>query len=416
MSEVERDEAAAGSAPARAKPARQTTMQQNAHLLSRATMGVTREQWDELRDAPYDDVVDAVLAELDAPQPPDPDGFDAYRPGSIQQLWLERMVSAPYGLAERLTLFWHGHFATSDAKIQNPTHMWAQYRLLRRHCAGSFDVLVKGICRDVAMIFWLDGNSNRKGHANENFARELQELFTLGIGHYTEDDVREVARAFTGWGTQRGAFVFRPAFHDDGTKTIHGETGTFDGDDVVRILLAQPACSAFLATKLWRFFVHPDPKPDDVRWLSSVLREHDFHIKKTLSILFRDARFTDTANHRTLVKGPVDFVVGALRALGLRTVPSWIHGSLDRMGQILFRPPSVKGWTSSTGWLTSGALVERLRVAQRLAALAPLDASSGLAKQVFGGEIPEAIEPALGRVRGRDRIALILGCPEFQLS
>ena len=322
--------------------------------------------------------------------------------------------SAP--LAEKLALFWHGHFATSNAKIQDPQLMWTQYRLFREQGAGSFADLLLAVSRDVAMIRWLDGNANRKGHPNENYAREVQELFTLGRGNYTEGDIREIARAFTGWGSRHHDFVFRAEFHDAGEKTVHGRTGTLGGEDVVKILTDLPACPTFLAGKLLRFFSHPDPTPQEIRSLADVMRTSNLDVRTTLEALFRAPAFRDEERQRVLVRGPVDFVVAALGAAGLEAVPEFVHPSLDRCGQILFRPPSVKGWPQGTGWLSSGAVVERLRLAKRIATQAEDDAVERILETAFEGVAPEGLAPAIESTEGRDRVALVLGCPEFQMA
>lgn len=387
-----------------------------AHLLRRAAFGPDAESWSSWRSLSFDEALDRLLAGLDAPPPEDPPDFDAYVPGAIQQLWLERMRAGTAPLAEKLALFWHGHFATSNAKIQDPQLMWTQYGLFREQGAGRFADLLLAVSRDVAMIRWLDGNANRNGHANENYAREVQELFTLGRGNYTEQDIREVARAFTGWGSRHHDFVFRKQFHDAGEKTIHGEKGPFGGDDVVRILTALPQCATFLAGKLLRAFSHPDPTDEEIDRLATTMRDCDLDIGKTLEALFRAPAFRDPTKQRSLVRGPVDFVIAAVGAAGLDEVPAYVHASLDRCGQILFRPPSVKGWPSGTGWLSSGAVVERLRVAQRIAAEANADAIADIVETAFEGEIPEGLRTAVTSTQGKDRVALVLGCPEFQMA
>ncbi|MCB9825517.1 MAG: DUF1800 domain-containing protein [Planctomycetes bacterium] len=385
-----------------------------AHLLRRTVVAPDAALWAASRGASYDDVVEGLLTQLDAKRPPDPAGFDPYLPGAIQQLWLERMVAGSTPFADRVAFFWHDHFATSDAKIQDPLLMWRQQRLLRDGGGGSWRELLRGVARDVAMIRWLDGNSNRRGHANENFGRELQELFVLGIGRYSEDDVREVARAFTGWGSRHHEFVMRPEFHDDGDKTVHGRTGPFDGDDVIDILLEQPAAAEHLARRLLRWFVTLDPRPEDVSSLADVVRGEDFHLRPVLGYLLRSEAFRDPSCEWALVRSPVDQVVATWRVLGLRALPGWVHASLDRMGQILFRPPSVKGWTQGTGWLSSGALVERLALADRASELALLDGLDAIERLAYGPETPASLVPALAEQGGRDRARLLLGSPEFQ--
>ena len=386
------------------------------HLLRRAGFGPDARTWESWAELPYDDAVDRVLADLDAPPPADPEGFDPYPFGATADLWLKRMREAEIGFAEKLTLFWHGHFATSDAKMQDPGLMWTQYQLLRTKGAGSFRDLVLAISKDVAMIRWLDGNSNRKGHPNENYGRELQELFTLGIGNYTEEDIREVSRAFTGWGSRHHSFVFREHFHDTGTKTIHGKTGAFGGEDVVDILTALPACSRFLATKLLRFFSHLDPSEAQVEELAGVLRNHKLQIRPALAHVFRSPAFRSEAAYRGLVRSPVEFMVGAVRAVGGRAMPTGVDGSLSRMGQVLFHPPSVKGWTAGRGWLSSGAVIERLRSAQLIAKeVAPEASASTIVDVALQQDVPPTLEKVLTEKRGRNRIALVLGGPEFQL-
>lgn len=388
----------------------------NAHLLRRAGFGPSHAHWDALKDLPYEGLVDMALGELGQEAPAEPDGFDVFVPGSIQDVWLERMRTARIGLAEKLAFFWHGHFATSNTKVKDPALMWAQYALFREDGAGRFRDLVLGVSRDVAMIRWLDGNANRKGTPNENYARELQELFTLGIGHYTEQDIREIARAFTGWGSRSHDFVFRPQFHDKGSKNFHGETGAYGGEDVVRIVTGLPRCAAFICTKLLRFFHHPDPTVEEIGELTTAWTSSDGTIRDVLRAMFLAPWFRSARSERVLVTSPVEFAIGALRQTNIDPVPSWLHGSLDRMGQILFRPPSVKGWTRGSGWLSSGGVVERLRVSQRLASLAEgLDAEA-LVARTFPAGVPATLTKALEDATGKDLVTLVLACPENQLA
>jgi uncharacterized protein (DUF1800 family) len=385
------------------------------HLLRRAGFGLAPDDAHELRKLGYRAAARRLLDELDAPAPPDRPGFDPYEPGAIQQAWLDRMAGGAAPLAEKLALFWHGHFATSDAKVQEPFLMWRQYQLFRARGSGRFDALVAQVSRDVAMIRWLDGNANRKGQANENYARELQELFTLGIGNYTEKDIREIARAFTGWGSRHHDFVFEDGFHDHGEKTVHGRTGDLDGDDVVRILAGLPACHAFVATKLLRFFSHGDPTPLEIGEIAGVLAATGGDIRSALFVLFLSPAFLDPRRARALVKSPVQVLVGGLRATGAKGTPLWVHGSLERMGQILFRPPSVKGWPDGTAWLTSAAVVERMKAARRLGEASP-GAAEWIVDLAFDGVAPPALAEALASAEGAERVALALASPEFQLA
>ncbi len=385
------------------------------HLLRRAGFGLAPADAEAYRKLGYRGAVRRLLDELDAPAPADPPAFDAYEPGAIQQVWLDRMVGGQAPLAEKLAFFWHGHFATSNTKIQEPLLMWRQYRLFRTHGGGRFRPLVEKVSRDVAMIRWLDGNANRKGQPNENYARELQELFTLGIGHYTETDIREIARAFTGWGSRHHDFVFTDAFHDHGEKTVHGKKGDFDGDDVVRIVTDLPQCKRFVAGKLLRFFSHEDPTEAEVKEIADVLVRTDGDVRAALFVMFLSPSFLAAGRHRALVKSPVEVLVGALRAVGASSTPLWVHGGLERMGQILFRPPSVKGWPSGTAWLTSAAVVERVKAARRLA-----DAHPGAADRIvdlaFDNVTPGALAERLAAARGKEKTALALASPEYQLA
>ncbi|HEX5137778.1 MAG TPA: DUF1800 domain-containing protein [Planctomycetota bacterium] len=385
------------------------------HLLRRAGFGLAPDDAPLWRKLGYRGAVRRLLDELDEPLPPEPPDFDPYEPGTIQQVWLDRMAGGKAPLAEKLAFFWHGHFATSNVKIQEPALMWRQYRLFRSKGAGRFDALVLDVSRDVAMIRWLDGNANRKGQANENYARELQELFTLGIGNYTETDIREIARAFTGWGSRHHDFVFSDEFHDHGEKTVHGKTGDLDGTDVVAILTALPACRAFIATKLLRFFSHGDPTPGEVAEIAEVLEATGGDIRSALFAMFLSPSFLDEKRLRCLVKGPVEVCVGGLRGTGIRETPLWVHGSLERMGQILFRPPSVKGWPDGTAWLTSAAVVERMKAARRLAQMKP-SAAAWIVDIAFDGQAPPELRKALEAAAGEERVALALASPEYQLA
>ncbi len=413
------------------------------HLLRRAGFGPSASTWSSWAQLDYDSAVDRALSELDEPLPPDPEGWisedptvdgKVWVPGAIQQLWRQRMVQAPCGLAEKLAFFWHGHFATDARKHANFRIAWDQYKLFRTKGAGSFRDLVLGVSRDVAMVRFLDGNANRAGHgnANENYARELQELFTLGIGNYTEKDIREIGRAFTGWGSRGPRFVFKKHFHDEGQKTVHGKTGNFGGEDVVDILVDLPACSRFIAGKLLRFFSHPEPSEAEIEDLAKVFRANKLDIKSTLASMFRSETFRARAHHRALVTSPIEFVVGATRAVGLPDVPSNVASTSVRMGQILFNPPSVKGWTSGKGWLGSAAIVERLRAAQLIRSavadglgLSPkserykpalAEAADRLLEVALQGQVPGDLAAALQSAKEHDRIAIILGSPEFQLA
>lgn len=285
---------------------------------------------------------------------------------ALQAVWLQRMLTTRAPGREKLTLFLHGHFATSHAKVQSTGLMWRQYRLLREHAAGPFADLVRAISRDPAMILWLDGNRNQRRHPNENYARELLELFTLGVGHYTEDDVREVARAFTGWHCRNGAFWFDAAAHDDGTKHVLGRA-VESGDEVIAVIVQQPACAHFLAEKLLCFYVEPEPSPALTLAFAACLKERDGNLAAALRRLFGSQAFFAPAVRRSLIKSPIDLCVGALRSLPRRVDSGALAGIVGRMGQSLFAPPSVKGWRGHRAWLDSQTYVTRQRFATALA-------------------------------------------------
>ena len=380
------------------------------HLLRRAGFGFSHGDRERYLRLGYDRTVTLLLDELDlAPQVTR--GFEVYVPGAIQTEWLGRMLAGRAPLAEKLALFWHGHFATSNAKVRDPGPMWRQHLLLRTAGGGRFADLVAAVSRDPAMIRWLDGNANRREHPNENYARELQELFTLGVGNFTERDVREAARAFSGWGARAGRFHFTKQHHDDGKKTLHGKSGRFDGDDVVGILTALPRCHEYLADRLLRFFATPRPSRADVGRLAAVAQRTKGNVRSMLRRLFEMECFEEPG---TLVRGPVEFLVGALRAAGRSDLPEWSHASLERMGQTLFRPPSVKGWTSGTGWLGTTAILERLKVAAVIGRETP-QAADWIKRTAFDNKLPTRLRRALaGAHDAAERVTIALASPDFQ--
>jgi uncharacterized protein (DUF1800 family) len=383
------------------------------HLLRRAGFGVSAEELDMYSSLKYEAAVDRLIGGLDEPVPKDAPGFSPYAPGAISAAWLERMRAAKAPLAEKLALFWHGHFATSIRKVDDPDLMWRQLTLFRTLGAGRFGDLVTAVSRDPAMIRWLDGNSNRKGNPNENYARELMELFTLGRGTYTEHDVREAARAFTGWGADVKGFAFRAEYHDSGAKTVLGETGAFDGADVVKIVTSRPESARFVSRKLLAFFAVPDPTDADVASTAAVFAKSSGDVKATMRHVLSSPVFRSDAAYRALVKSPAELVVGAVKNAGLRAVPPWAAASMGRMGQTLFAPPTVKGWDGGRAWLASGALLERIAFASRLASEPGAGRDTSLA---FDGETPGELQPALATVPDQDRFALALASPEYQLN
>lgn len=276
--------------------------------------------------------------------------------------WLERMLKTPAPLQEKMTLFWHGHFASAaNAKGITPREAVAQNWLFRSNALGNVRELTQAVSKDAAMLRYLDNFRSGKAHPNENYARELMELFTLGIGNYTEADVRESARAFTGWTIipRSGEFVFNGAQHDDGRKTFLGRSGNFNGNDIVDIIFQQPAAGRWFAQKLLNFFVYNDPEPELVNAVAGLLRKTDFNAHAVVSTLLRSNVFYSDRAYRSLVKSPVEFVIGSYQLYGVPAIAPETVGALNRMGQIPFHPPSVKGWDGGATWLNSQTLLTR---------------------------------------------------------
>jgi uncharacterized protein (DUF1800 family) len=296
--------------------------------------------------------------------------------GEVQKWWLKRMIETPRPLEEKLTLFWHGHFATSFRSVEDSYHMYMQNRLLREHAAGNFGALLYAIIRDPAMIKFLNNNESRKGRPNENLARELMELFSLGVGNYTEKDIKEGARALTGYTYQDDEFVFQRQNHDTGGKSILGKSGNMDGDDFVRAILAHRACPAFISRKLYHYFVAdlpPIERADDsdipawqrgvLREMASTLQGSRYELKPLLKKLFLSEHFYDRRFINEQIKSPVQLVVGAVRSLNtpVRDL-SILNDALDLMGQRLFLPPSVKGWDGGRSWINTSTVFVRQNI------------------------------------------------------
>jgi uncharacterized protein (DUF1800 family) len=283
--------------------------------------------------------------------------------------WLDRMLVSPAPLQEKMTLYLHGHFATaSGTKGIYGTDIVDQNWLLRHYALGNWRDLTHQIARDRAMLKWLDNARNVKAHPNENFARELMELFTLGIGNYTENDVRESARAFTGYTFRRrtGEFYFNATQHDGGDKTFLGHTGNLNGDDVIDIIFTQPTAPKYFARRLLEFFVYSDPEPELVDALAATIRKNDFNMAPVMSVLFRSNVFYSDRTYRALVKSPVEFAIGSYKLFGFTQVAPQTVGVLNRMGQVPFHPPSVKGWDGGAQWLNTQTILARENFASEI--------------------------------------------------
>jgi len=283
--------------------------------------------------------------------------------------WTQEMLATPSPLTERMTLFWHNHFVSAQPKVRIARLMYRQNVTLRANALGNFGTLLHAIARDPAMLVYLDGVQNRKGSPNENFAREVMELFTLGEGHYGEADVKEAARAFTGYSIDRetGEFRFRPVQHDYGVKTIFGQSGRFDGDAVLDLLLARPETAEFIVAKLWREFVAPEPDAKEVARIARRFRAANYDIKAALAGILTSDAFYASANRGTLVKSPIELVVGTLRQLELEPADATAFAfAAAAMGQNLVAPPNVRGWPGGDAWINASTLLARKQFLDRL--------------------------------------------------
>ncbi|MHC5210168.1 MAG: DUF1800 domain-containing protein [Planctomycetota bacterium] len=338
-------------------------------------------------------------------------------------LWVTRMLRDPHPFRELLALFWHGHFATSVEKVGRVHLLVRQLETLRARGAGPFGELVKAVSRDPAMILWLDGNRSRRHHPNENYARELMELFTLGRGHYTEDDVLEAARAFTGWHEHGGRFRFNAHEHDEDQKQVLGRTGALDGDDVVDACLAHPNCARHVGGRLFRYFVRPDPDDALLDEIGTRYRESGYDTLGLVRLLLCSRAFYAPRARRAIVRSPVALAVGSCRALELKPDATELAERVALLGQALYAPPSVKGWDGGDAWLNAATLVGRLNLAGWLAGhwadSALPDATSGaLADRLFDGAPPPSLAEALadGPPDVVGTLHLLLASPEHQLA
>ncbi|MEM1166139.1 MAG: DUF1800 domain-containing protein [Planctomycetota bacterium] len=298
---------------------------------------------------------------------------DRRQVADVKRWWLERMIESPRPLEEKLTLFWHGHFATGYRTIENSYHMYLQNQLFRAHAAGSFESLMRGIIRDPAMLNYLNNDRNRVGAPNENLARELMELFSLGEGNYSERDIKEGARALTGYTFRNNEFVFNADRHDTGSKRILAAQGNLDGDDFVTAILHERSCSEFIAMKLYEFFVAMVPSDRrNIRYrpavafiesIAKTMREHDYELKPVLREMFRSRHFYEEANIAEKIKSPVELVVSSVRSLRVpvRDLDVLVE-ALSVMGQEPLQPPNVAGWPGGRSWINTSTLFVRQNI------------------------------------------------------
>jgi uncharacterized protein (DUF1800 family) len=275
--------------------------------------------------------------------------------------WADRMVATNRPLEEKMALFWHGHFATGEEKIRDYRKMEQQLALLHRHATGNFRALLIEVARDPAMLAYLDAAENVKGAPNENFAREVMELFTMGVGHYTEKDIREAARAFTGWIDDDLDFKVDSVKHDDGAKTFLNRTGNFDGVDILNIILEQKVTAEYIAAKLYKFFARENISPDLAARLGAVLRDNDYEIAPLMRTILLSRDFYSPPSVGTRIKGPIELIVSTYRKLGVKNLPGIpdLYLVSRELGQTLLNPPTVAGWAQGRAWITPGLLLAR---------------------------------------------------------
>ena len=338
-----------------------------AHLLRRAGFAATTADLQDYLPLGINGAVDKLLnfatdsdPGLDAANGA---GLDVSKIADAQRWWLMRMVYTNRPLQEKMTLFWHGILTSGVAKVSGRylNTMLAQNEFLRANALGTSEVLLKGISRDPAMMVWLDLQTSSKAHPNENFARELMELFSLGIGNYTESDVREGARAFTGYQlTQDRIFVYNAKIHDDGSKSYLGQTGNFNGDQAIDIILAKRSAAEYISKRLWSFFAYPNPEPEVIGPLADTFQSSGHSIKAVMQKLLTMPQFYSDKAYQSLIKSPAEFVAGAARSLGLSTDAAGFPNYMQQMGQELFNPPNVAGWPGGATWMSSSSFFARM--------------------------------------------------------
>jgi uncharacterized protein (DUF1800 family) len=384
----------------------QTERQKGAHLLRRFGLGASEAELDYYLKDGLQGAIEKLLnyENVDEGFKLDVDTFrngknNNLNPQSIAIWWSARMLVTQRPLQEKMTLFWHDHFATSGEKVNQGGMLYLQNEILRQNATGNFRDLLMEVSKDPAMLFWLDNQYNVKGHPNENFAREVMELFTLGIGNYTEHDIQEGARAFTGWSIQRtnrkegednrpqASFLFRPLQHDNGDKAYLGTTGNLGGEDVINHLCDLPRTAEYITWKLWEWFAYANPEKDLVARLSGKFRQSNLSIKELLRAMMNAPEFYSEKAERAVYKNPVDFVVVSLRQLGVGQILSDMINSTEQgtanpiaqvqpaaqayqvmkqMGMQLLFPPDVSGWEGGPAWVTTATMVERISWADKV--------------------------------------------------
>lgn len=346
-----------------------------AHLMRRAEFGKPLRELLQDVQRGYSATIDRLFSMETSPafdqslQPMEKSLSSSQNPKQLAAWWLLRMLQTPCQLLEKTTLFWHGHFATSAEKVANARAMLRQIELLRSHALGGFEPMVQGIARDVAMLIYLDSQENRKTRPNENFARELMELFCLGPGNYSERDIKELARCFTGWEIRRGKFRFNANQHDTGEKKLLGEKGAWGGEKAVGIIVRQSATSRLIARKLVRFFVCDEAKLTDelLEPVSCRLRETDFDLKSVIRMILTSRLFYSEETIGRKIKSPVELSVGLLRGLGAQDDLNRLADRLFGLGHLPLYPPNVKGWGGGRQWVNASTYLGRSNLVSAIA-------------------------------------------------
>lgn len=313
----------------------------------------------------------------------------------LRSWWLNRMRWSPFAAREKAVLFWHGHWATSVEKVREPAGMWRQNETLRAFALGDFGGMARAMSRDPAMMRYLDLNQSYKGHPNENFARELMELFTLGEGNYTEKDIQESARAFTGYrmNPRTGEFIFARRQNDEGEKIFFGRSGKFTGDDIIGIIVDDPRCAAFLAKKLWTFYAAENPSPALVAALAARYRASGMNAGALLRTVFMSREFYAPSVVRRQIKSPVQWLVQTCKVLEVPLpAEETCDGILRQLGQMPFAPPNVKGWDGGKAWISSASLLLRYNLAGFIVS------GKASALQGIGGGVAGAIQVPLDKI------------------
>ncbi|MGO9644322.1 MAG: DUF1800 domain-containing protein [Candidatus Bathyarchaeia archaeon] len=355
-------------------------------------------------------------------------------PSDTQKLvwwWVDRMVNTPRPLEEKLTLFWHNHFATAIYKVRSPYLMFKQNQVLRTNATSNFRDLLMEITKDPAMLIWLDGAKNRAAAPNENYGREVMEVFTIGVGNYTEDDVKGAARAFTGYQINKfGESFFNSKVHDDGPKTFLGQTGNFGPEDIVNILANHPATAKRIASELFSYLSYSNPSSEVANNLASVFTNSNGNIGAVVEAILKSDEFMSSYAHLSLVKSPVDYVVTAMRSLGASVKPRVVIGTLKNMGQLPFNPPSVFGWPEGIGWINTSTILDRYNFplaidASSVQAVQAGASASDVAQVLFPEGLPsdvlQVIQNSSNSLNNptaqlRDMIRLTMSTPYYNLN